>query len=175
MVLIAANSDANAGEVNETETNGTGQPPVLLSNMLLSDFVSWMIVRASQVMPEKVLAATVGVDYVEVVMNASDKRKSFAEFLNSIALLSQRRTGTLNDGKQYLNFTGHPFENITIPTLILYGTKDNFVQFAEQIYLSETLPNSEYIEIEGGTHFILISHDDVLAPLITDFLNTHAP
>jgi pimeloyl-ACP methyl ester carboxylesterase len=108
-------------------------------------------------------------------MNNPDKRKSFTEFLNSIALLSQRRAGSLNDGKQFLNFTGRLFKNITSPTLILYGTKDNFVPVAEQVYLSTTLPNSKYIEIEGGTHFMLISHDDVLVPLIADFLKTHAP
>jgi len=175
LVLIAANSDSNTGQVIKTETKGPGQQPVFLTNILFSDLTSWVVVRLSQIMPEKILASTVGADYVEVVMNNPDKRKSFTEFLNSIALLSQRRAGSLNDGKQFLNFTGYPFENITSPTLILYGTKDNFVPVAEQVYLSTTLSNSEYIEIEGGTHFMLISHDDVLVPLIADFLETHAP
>lgn len=175
MILIAANSDVKAGRENENEQEGPGQPPVLLTNILLSDLTSWIIVRATQIMPGKVLAATVGADYVEAILNDPGKYRSFAEYLNSIALLGQRRAGTLNDGNQFLTFTGYPFENITTPTLILYGTEDSFVPFGEQVYLFETLPNSEYIEIEGGTHFMVISHDNVLAPLINEFLNTYEP
>jgi pimeloyl-ACP methyl ester carboxylesterase len=122
-----------------------------------------------------VLAATVGVDYVEGIMNDLEKYRAFTEFLSSVALLSRRREGTINDGRQFLGFSNYPFKSITCPTLILYGSKDTFVPLAEQVYLSETLPNSEYIEIEGGTHFMVISHDDVIAPIIMDFLNARVP
>jgi pimeloyl-ACP methyl ester carboxylesterase len=59
--------------------------------------------------------------------------------------------------------------------LILYGNQDTYVPLAEQVYLSETLPDSEYVEIEGGTHFMAISHADVLGTAINDFLNTQVP
>jgi pimeloyl-ACP methyl ester carboxylesterase len=175
MILIAANSDVNAGKVNKGETDGQGQPPLLLSNIILSDFTSWLIIRASGVMPRMFLTSLVGADYVEAVLKDPQRGEYFADFMNSIVLLSQRRVGTLNDGKQFLNFTGYPFENIPVPTLILHGTEDFFVPSAEGAYLDEILPNSEYIEIEGGTHFMLISHGDVLAPMINNFLYTHAP
>ena len=175
MILAAANSDVNAGKENEVEAHEAEQPSALLSDIIFSDLMSWGIVRVSQAMPEKALAAAVGEDYVEVVRDDPDKYKAFAEFLNSMALLSRRREGTLNDGRQFASFTGHPFEKITVPTLILHGSKDDFAPLAQQVYLSETLPNSEYIEIEGGTHFMMISHSDVIAPLIVDFLNKYAP
>lgn len=174
LVLLAANADARVGDTNESRMTEPREPSAFLINILLSDMTSWLTLRASQIMPRQVLALTVGEENVTEVMNDEDKRASFTELINSIALLSQRREGTLNDGKQFLTFTDHPFENITTPTLILYGTEDNFVSSSEQVYLAETLPNSEYIEIEGGTHFMLISHADIIIPLISDFLKTHA-
>lgn len=172
MVLMAANSDVNAGGENGTGSGGTGQPPEWLSNLMFSDLTSWIIVRAAQVMPRKALAATVGEGYVEGIMHDPGKYKNFSEFLASIALLSRRRAGSLNDGLQFLGYSNYPFERISCPTLILYGNQDTYVPLAEQVYLSETLPDSEYVEIEGGTHFMAISHADVLGTAITDFLNT---
>jgi hypothetical protein len=37
--------------------------------------------------------------------------------------------------KKIFKFTGYPFESITTPTLILYGTEDRFVPLGEQVYL----------------------------------------
>jgi len=175
MVLIAANSDVNAGDGNEADTGRTGQPPVWVTNIMFSDFTSWLIVRAAQGMPRKALAVTLGENYVEGIMNDPGKYKNFSEFLGSIALLSRRRAGSLNDGLQFLGHSNYPFERISCPTLILYGNQDTFVTLAEQVYLTETLPDSEYVEIEGGTHFMAISHGDVLGTAITDFLNTQVP
>lgn len=175
MVLIAANSDVKAGDESEEEIGEVGQPPAWLNNLLFSDVTSWIIIRLSQVIPGKVLAALVGEDDVEAILNDPEKYQTFTDFLNTLALLSLRREGALNDGKQFRSFTGYPFEKIPCPALILYGSKDTFVPVAEQVYLMQTLPDAKYIEIEGGTHFMAISHASVLAPQITDFLNTHAP
>ncbi len=175
IVMIAANADVNAGNGKEGAKDNQGQPPKFLSKVLLSDFTSWLLVRTAKLMPKKILALLVGEDYVEAVMRDPVRRKLFAEMMSSVVLLSQRRAGALNDGNQYLNFTGYPFKNIIIPTLILHGTKDCFVGAAEQAHLHETLPNAKYIEIKGGTHFMPISHYDILGPLIVNFLNMHTP
>jgi pimeloyl-ACP methyl ester carboxylesterase len=41
---------------------------------------------------------------------------------------------------------------------------------AQQHYLAETVPTAEYIAIEGGNHFMAVSHNDVIAPIVRDFL-----
>jgi pimeloyl-ACP methyl ester carboxylesterase len=134
-----------------------------------------MVVRASGVIPGEYLTAMVGKDYAKDILKDPEGSKYYCEFIDSLSLLSLRRDGSLNDGQQYLDYTGHPFEDIKAPSLILHGSKDSFVQPSESTTLHETLPNSDYIEIKGGTHFMIISHHDVLAPIINDFLNTHAP
>lgn len=174
MVLIAANSDVKA-DGREDKPNDARQPHAWLMNILFSDLTSWMITGISQIVPDKTLAVLVGQEYVPIIMHDPEKYRNFTEVVSTIVLLSRRREGSINDSKQFSTFTGHPFEKITCPTLILYGTRDNFVPSAEQKYLTKTLPNARYIEIEGGTHFMAVSHQDVLAPLITDFLNLYAP
>jgi pimeloyl-ACP methyl ester carboxylesterase len=170
LVLIAANADVNAGQSNDEKTNRIWLPPAMISKLLFSDFTSWLIVRTAQIMPRVYLKPMLGADYVELVIDNPERVNYFTEFMNSMALFSERRAGAFNDGEQYLNYTGYPLENITIPTLILHGTEDQYVTSAEQIQLDDILPNSEYIEIEGGTHFMLISHHDVLVPIISNFL-----
>ena len=54
--------------------------------------------------------------------------------------------------------------------LIVQGTADSVDLLAQQRYLAETVPNAEYIAIEGGTHFMAVSHNNVIAPIVRNFL-----
>ncbi|MDD1713471.1 MAG: alpha/beta hydrolase, partial [Methanoregulaceae archaeon] len=57
---------------------------------------------------------------------------------------------------------------------ILQGNKDMDSILAQQQYLDNTIPNSTYIEIDGGTHYMILSHQNILVPLILDFLKANA-
>ena len=142
---------------------------------MLSDLSSWALVGASKLLPRQFLTVLVGKEYVEDVLTDPAKRTLYAELADSLALLSQRRTGALNDGLQFLTFAGYPYQDINAPMLILHGTSDKAVDSAQPRHLDATVPDSKYVEIEGGTHYMLISHHDILAPLILDFLKAHAP
>jgi pimeloyl-ACP methyl ester carboxylesterase len=121
------------------------------------------------------LFALVGDENVEVVLTDPDKYALYAGMRESLALLSRRRDGALNDGRQFLTYDGSPFHEISVPTLILHGTHDAAVNPEGARRLHRLIEDSTYIEIEGGTHFMLISHIDTIAPAIMDFLDTHAP
>ena len=178
IVMLSANTDVQAGradQANDPSSKSARQPPRVVTNILFSDLASWALVGASKLLPRQFLAAMVGREYVEEVLLDSTKRALYTELAESLALLSRRRPGALNDGARFLTFTGYPFEEITAPVLILHGASDKAVNTAEPRYLNATVPNSRYIEIEGGTHYMLISHRDILAPLILDFLEAHAP
>ena len=178
MVMLSANADVQAGradEANERSSESTRQPPRLVTNIIFSDLTSWLLVGTSKLLPRQFLTVLVGEEYVETVLIDPAKRTLYHELADSLALLSRRRAGALNDGAQFLTFTGVPFQDITAPMLILHGASDNAVSTAEPRYLDATVPNSRYVEIGGGTHYMLISHHDFLSPLILDFLDAHVP
>ncbi len=175
LVMIAANSDVNAGKNIENAPGQATPPPLWLTNLMFSDVTSWALIRFGHLMPGKLLDPLIGKAYTPAILNDPRQYQTYLKFLNSLSLLSRRKAGTFNDGSQFLKFTGNPIEKINCPVLILYGTKDVFMNRGEQNYLRNTLPNNQYIEIEGGTHFMPVSHAAVMSPLVTDFLNGHAP
>ena len=178
MVMLSANADVEAGNANRaSERSGESarQPPRVVTNIVFSDLSSWVLVGASKLLPRQFLTVLVGEEYVEEVLIDPAKRALYTESVDSLALLSRRRAGALNDGAQFLTFTGYPFQDVTAPMLILHGASDNAVNTAQPRHLDATVPDSRFIEIEGGTHYMLISHHDILAPLILDFLDAHVP
>ena len=185
LVMIAASSDVaiqpdTAARVSQEPTTNTtvtenGPPPLWIVNILFSDVTSWLATTITKWQPQWVLPAIVGEDYVETVMNDPVKYALFDGFVDSFALTSQRRVGSFSDGQEFLQHTGYPFETITAPILILQGTKDAIDLELQQQYLNEITPNSTYIEVEGGTHFMPASHNEILAPIIQDFLAQHSP
>lgn len=103
-------------------------------------------------------------------MNDPVKNQLYNHFIDSFVLTSQRREGSFSEGANFPNHTGYPFESIQSPILIVQGTADSPDLVAQQRYLAETVPNAEYFAIESGTHFMAVSHNDVIAPIVRDFL-----
>ena len=177
LVMLSANSDVRAGAENTFDSHPTvspRHPPELILNAIFSDFTSWVIIDLSKLMPRPFLDNLVGAAYTDDIMNDPAKFQLYSDAVDSFALLSQRRVGAFNDGIQFTQFTGYPFENITVPVLILQGNKDMDSILAQQQYLDNIIPNSTYIEIEGGTHYMILSHQNILVPLILDFLRANA-
>lgn len=178
MVMIATNSEVNADEQSKTPTpnsSETNPPPAWLLDLIFSDFLGWLLTNGAKWQPQWILPALVGEEYTAAVLNDPAKYQLYLGLVNSFSLTSQRRIGSFNDGAQFVLHTGYPFENILAPMLILHGTKDAQDIRIQQQYLDETVPLSKYLEIEGGTHFMPPSHNDVLRPLILDFLATNLP
>ena len=178
LVMLSANVDAEVGRtrtVNGGQGENIGPPPQLITNIMFSDFSSWMVAGMAKLLPRQLLAGLVGAEHVDSIMAETGKRERFDQFVESLALLSSRRPGTLNDGIQFMSYTGNPLSEITAPVLILHGLSDTSVPLAEPRYLHTEVPNSQLVEIEGGTHFMLLSHGDVVALHITNFLVSMMP
>ena len=176
-VAIQPDTPTRVSEEPDTDVTVTesGPPPLWIINVFFSDVTSWLATTIAKWQPRWVLPAIVGENYVETVMNDPIKYALFDGFVDSFALTSQRRVGSFSDGQEFLQHTGYPFETITAPILILQGTKDDIDLELQQKYLDEITPNSTYIEIEDGTHFMPASHNEILAPIIQDFLAQHSP
>lgn len=177
LVMLSANSDVRAGAENTLDSRPTASArplPEFVLNAIFSDLTSWIVIELSKLMPRPFLDSLVGAAYTDDIVNDPASFRLYRDAVNSLALLSQRRMGAFNDGARFTQFTGYPFENITTPVLILQGNKDTDSILAQQRYLDSTIPNSTYIEIDGGTHYMILSHRDILAPLILGFLKANA-
>ena len=177
LVMISTNSDVNAGreEVELHHENESAPPPMWLVNLIFSDFTSWLATIVATWQPRWVLPGLVGEAYVDVVLDDPENYEIYTALVDSFALTSQRREGSFHEGQIFLRHTGYPFAEIETPMLILHGTEDSLGIARQQHYLAETVSNSEFVAIEGGTHFMAASHNDEIVPFILDFLEENAP
>ncbi len=68
----------------------------------------------------------------------------------------------------------YPLEEIAVPVLIVHGTADRLVPFAQHAKaLSSRIPGAELLAIEGGEHVALFTHREVVKAQVTAFLNSH--
>lgn len=63
---------------------------------------------------------------------------------------------------------------ITVPALILHGTNDTEVAFAEGERLLAGLPSASLVPFEGGGHRIMVSDPDIYAQAVLSFLHALA-
>ena len=70
--------------------------------------------------------------------------------------------------------THNDLQKITIPTLIMAGTKDKIVPFKESEYLHAKIPNSTLISLENYGHgSLLVEEAQKINEMIWDFIKTY--
>lgn len=108
-------------------------------------------------------------------MGDPTKQAHIKAMLNTIYPTSVRNTGFLNDMDQFQEKESYPLEDVTTPTLVVHGTADIVVSYAQGITSAERIPNAQILSIEGGTHLCFISHRETIRPKLVEFLHQHAP
>ena len=64
-------------------------------------------------------------------------------------------------------------EKINIPSLVIHGNADKILPIKATGYrLRDSLPDCEFVEIDGGPHGILVSHANEVNAALTSFLRT---
>ncbi len=174
LVLISANTDPTVGYAAGTSTQA-GDPPDLLTRLVLSDFSSWIGTGVMKWQPELVLDGLVGHEQAQGILHDPSRRKLFEEFIDSLALLGRRREGSLNDARQFRAAAHAAFGEIHVPTLVLHGENDSGVPLAQAEYVARIIPNAQLIRIPNGTHWMTVTHADTLGAAIRAFLNANAP
>ena len=178
LIMIATNSDVTIQSNKPSEgvdSESGGGPPGWLLDLIFSDFTSWVITSSAKLFPQWFLPILVGEPYQIDVLEDPQKFKLYTGLVNSFSLTSQRRIGSFNDGAEFLEHTGYPLETILTPILILQGSEDAEDLYLQQQFLDSTVPNSEFIEIEGGTHFMPASHNEEIGHLVRGFLEAYRP
>jgi pimeloyl-ACP methyl ester carboxylesterase len=81
-----------------------------------------------------------------------------------------RKAGYDNDMEQFAAITRYPLERITVPTLVLHGTSDYTVSFAEAEFVAGKVPHAKLVAIEGGDHTFYVTHKEQVVPSLRSFL-----
>ena len=89
--------------------------------------------------------------------------------------MALRLPGTENDIR-VTRTTTYPLEQIAVPVLIVHGTADRLVPFAQHgKTLATRIPGAELLAIEGGEHVAIFTHRAAVRARVTQFLREHAP
>jgi 3-oxoadipate enol-lactonase len=64
-------------------------------------------------------------------------------------------------------------KNITVPTLVLSGSKDNNAPASMMAKMATYIPSAEYIEIEGAGHLVNLERPAIFNAALDQFLKTH--
>jgi pimeloyl-ACP methyl ester carboxylesterase len=89
---------------------------------------------------------------------------------------SLRTAGLVNDLLQAPRvFPLEGLERIRLPTLVIHGTHDPVVPFANAEHLARTIPGATLLPLEGGGHLSIATHREIAIPALETFLNHHAP
>ncbi|HAR63017.1 MAG TPA: alpha/beta hydrolase, partial [Candidatus Margulisbacteria bacterium] len=91
--------------------------------------------------------------------------------LGSFDRMADRVAGTKNDIRISGQFTCQ-YESITVPTLIVHGSKDPLVPFEHHgKILAESIPGAKLCLLEGGEHVAIFTHRNQVQKAVKDFLN----
>jgi pimeloyl-ACP methyl ester carboxylesterase len=103
------------------------------------------------------------------------KQARIKGMLRTIHPTSLRREGFLNDLDQFQHISAYPLEEVSVPTLVVHGTDDIVVPYAQGAASAERIPGAEFLTVEGGTHLCFISHHEIVHPVLVEFLHRHRP
>ncbi|MGP8175648.1 MAG: alpha/beta fold hydrolase [Terracidiphilus sp.] len=84
--------------------------------------------------------------------------------------MTERIAGTDNDIRQTHGDMHYPLELVSVPTLVVHGTRDSMVPFSQAITLATRVPGAELLAIEGGEHVSIFTHRNQVKAKIDFFL-----
>ncbi|MHB9133563.1 MAG: alpha/beta fold hydrolase [Armatimonadota bacterium] len=89
--------------------------------------------------------------------------------------MAQRMPGTEND-IAVTRTTAYPLEEIVVPVLIVHGTADRMVPFAQHATpLASRIPDAELHTIQDGEHVAIFTHREEVKACVVRFLHAHSP
>jgi pimeloyl-ACP methyl ester carboxylesterase len=98
------------------------------------------------------------------------KGSAVAGMLCSGTLYHLRAAGYENDMAQFTTMEDYPLEKITVPTLVIHGTKDEDVPFEDAAILIKKVPSATLLALDGGDHAAFYTHARTVMPVLQDFL-----
>ncbi len=161
------------------------EPGSLVLNEFGGDLGAWLRVEQTEWDPRGVLLSMLDAEnngtagqreaLATSVVNDADQLEWFRGLVGTFVPLSVREAGIRNDILQLRALSDFPFERITAPTLVVHGTADKCVPFAEAEAVARRIPGALLLPVEGAGHLVELGP---LAPdvqtSITEFLRQHS-
>jgi pimeloyl-ACP methyl ester carboxylesterase len=95
--------------------------------------------------------------------------------LSTFDCMAQRMAGSENDFRITQTYE-YPLEKITAPTLIVHGSDDPFVNFAEHAETaSRRIARAELLTLAGGEHAAIFTHREIVKRRLGRFLAESMP
>lgn len=76
----------------------------------------------------------------------------------------------MNDVRQSRLPFAYPLEQISVPMLVIHGTRDEAVPYELAKSLARRVPGAELLTIDGGQHVSLFTHLHEIRTRVTGFL-----
>ncbi len=90
-------------------------------------------------------------------------------------LMNDRHTdGYRNDMRQFADLPAYPVQDIAVPTVIVHGTRDVDIPFAQAERLARTIPRARLVPIDGANHASALLTAEAVAAIRT-FLRETTP
>ncbi|MFX1272953.1 MAG: alpha/beta fold hydrolase [Promethearchaeota archaeon] len=115
--------------------------------------------------------------------NIEKFRKAFPEFADILSEIHASVYGKeywkelfVNISHMWLDPDGFPKERvseISVPTLVLHGDRDEVIPLEDPLRIYRTVPNAELSIIPNADHMAASSQVDTVAPIMVDFLKRH--
>lgn len=137
-----------------------------LSPLLQADFLPWALLN-----PETLLLVRPTLRR-QVAANP-EKLEMLGELIHTAYPTSLRLSGMQNDATQIDNLGPIPLEEIAVPTLVIHGTADEVVPFAQGVRSAEQIPGARFLPVYEGTHYCVLTHLELTRPAIMAFLGEH--
>lgn len=116
---------------------------------------------------------------IDHVLNEPGAFTFLKALLDTMNPYAERKKGNLNDMNEFSKLTHlHlPLEQVKCPSLIIHGTHDADVKFADGVYAYEHIPGAQRYWIEEGDHlgFWLSPHSKQVQESARAFLQKYAP
>ena len=105
----------------------------------------------------------------QLILGDAEKLANMESLIWSIWPASLRNEGSQNDMAQFRNLD-LPSGKVVAPTLIIHGTEDANVPFAQSEMLASQIPGAVLHAIEGGDHMMPFSHSEEVGAAIEQFI-----
>lgn len=119
--------------------------------------------------PEKVLSVTFPLEWVK-----SHSNIAFPQTREIVTSNTLRQQFNLNEEWLALNWNGvcNQLTKISVPTLIVTGTKDVAVPAANSLVLVQKIPGAWLVQIKGGGHGLMYQYPFIFSKILQTFLST---
>jgi pimeloyl-ACP methyl ester carboxylesterase len=140
----------------------------MLSPLLSTDFLPWALLHPEALMLIRPVLRK------QIAANP-EKLNAINQLIHTAYPTSLRVSGMINDAHQIEQLEEIPLELIRVPTLVIHGTADAVVPYAQGVRSAARIPDAQFLPVLEGTHYCVLTHLEMIRPAIMDFVEKHPP